>query len=272
MLEPFLKWAGGKRWLIHHYADFVPRRFNRYLEPFLGSGAVFFYLLPHKAILSDSNVELIDTYRTLKEAPQKIHKRLKIFQVLHCPSFYYMMRTSVPNDPIKRAARFIYLNRTCFNGLYRVNRQGMFNVPMGSKTSVEFPQGYLSAVSKALCHAVLRVSDFEDIINQAKSDDFLYVDPPYSVMHNTNNFIKYNANLFSWDDQVRLASAIRRATKRGALIMLSNADHRYIRKLYRDFGNHYHLKRLSMLASSSEFRAKTTELLITNYGLRGNKV
>jgi len=265
MLEPFLKWAGGKRWLVQHYAGFLPRRFNRYIEPFLGSGAVFFYLLPHRATLADSNVELVDTYRVLKETPQKIHNRLKLFQERHCPDFYYRIRTSIPNNPIERAVRFIYLNRTCFNGLYRVNRHGIFNVPMGSKTVIEFPDGYFEGVSAALRHAVLRVSDFEAIIDQAKTGDFLYVDPPYTVMHNNNNFIKYNANLFSWDDQIRLASAIKRAANRGALIMLSNADSRSVRMLYRHFGNHYHLERSSMLTSNSEFRGKTTELLITNY-------
>ncbi len=265
MLEPFLKWAGGKRWLVQYYACFLPKPFKRYIEPFLGSGAVFFYLIPQMATLSDSNEELIETYQALKKAPKNIHNLLKAFQKKHRPDFYYRMRESMPDDLIGRAARFIYLNRTCFNGLYRVNRNGVFNVPMGSKTVVEFPDGYLEDLSAALQCAALRVSDFEATIDQAKKGDLLYVDPPYTVMHNNNNFIKYNANLFSWNDQIRLASAIRRASSRGALIMLSNADSRSIRVLYRDFGNHYRLERSSMLASTSENRGKTTELLITNY-------
>jgi len=265
MFEPFLKWAGGKRWLVQYYAGFLPQRFNRYFEPFLGSGAVFFYLVPQMATLSDSNKGLIETYQALKNAPKDIDKLLKLFQKKHSPELYYSMRESIPDDLIGRAARFIYLNRTCFNGLYRVNRNGVFNVPMGSKTVVEFPDGYLEDISAALQCATVRVSDFEVIIDQTKKGDLLYVDPPYTVMHNNNNFIKYNANLFSWNDQIRLASAIRRAARRGALIMLSNADSRPVRALYRDFGNHYHLKRLSLLASTSENRGKTTELLITNY-------
>lgn len=265
MVDPFLKWAGGKRWLIQQYADFLPNRFNRYIEPFLGSGAVFFYLLPNRAMLSDSNADLIETYLALKEAPQRIYDRLKIFQALHCPAFYRMMRTSKPKGTVKRAARFIYLNRTCFNGLYRVNRLGQFNVPMGSKTTIEFPKGYLDSISAALRHAILRVSDFEAIIDEAEAGDFLYIDPPYSVAHNNNNFIKYNANLFSWDDQIRLALAVRKAAKRGVLVMLSNANHRSVKRLYHKFGSHFDLERASMLASDSEHRGKTTELLITNF-------
>lgn len=265
MLEPFLKWAGGKRWLVQRHNDFLTKHFKRYIEPFLGSGAVFFYLLPRRATLADSNAELINAYRAIKQTPQDIHNRLKRFQRLHGPNLYYKIRLMIPDDPMERAARFIYLNRTCFNGLYRVNRQGIFNVPIGSKTLVEFPEGYLEAVSATLRRAVLRVSDFETIIDQSGDGDFVYVDPPYTVMHNTNNFVKYNSNLFSWDDQCRLKRAIGRAADRGALIMLSNADHKVVRELYHDFGKHHHIQRTSVLAGSSGHRRKTSELLITNY-------
>lgn len=265
MLEPFLKWAGGKRWLVQRHESFLPKRFNRYIEPFVGSGAVFFFLLPHRATLTDSNKELIETYRAVREAPRRIHAHLKVYQAKHCREFYYTMRETIPDDPIERAGRFIYLNRTCFNGLYRVNRQGIFNVPIGGKTLVEFPEGYLEGVGEALRHTLLRVSDFENVIDNAKSGDFLYIDPPYTVKHNTNNFIKYNASLFSWDDQVRLATAIRRAGERGVLIMLSNANHNSISTLYQHFGRHHHLNRSSVLASNSDHRGATTELLITNY-------
>ena len=265
MLEPFLKWAGGKRWLVQRYNNFLPKRFNRYFEPFLGSGSVFFNLLPHSGILADKNEELINAYQAIKIAPRKIHKRLKYYQKRHNENFYYKTREIIPNDPLERAARFIYLNRTCFNGLYRVNRQGRFNVPMGSKTLVEFPEGYLDAISIALQRAVFAIADFETIIDNVKNGDFVYLDPPYTVMHNSNNFIKYNANLFSWEDQVRLARAVRRANDRGSMIMLSNADHITVKNLYRDFGQHYQIERISNLASSSEHRRKTTELFIRNY-------
>lgn len=265
MLEPFLKWAGGKRWLVHNHQKFLPQRFKRYIEPFLGSGAVFFALLPAKATLADSNEELINAYRAIRKAPLEVHRLMRGFQQLHCPDLYYKTRLSVPSDPVKRAARFIYLNRTCFNGLYRVNRQGVFNVPIGSKELVEFPRGFIQAVRDALWRVALRVSDFERVIDEAGEGDFVYADPPYTVMHNNNNFIKYNSNLFSWDDQVRLATAVKRATKRGALVMISNADHACVRELYRDFGDHHHIERSSILASNSENRRKTTELLVTSY-------
>lgn len=265
MLEPFLKWAGGKRWLVQRYSDFMPTRFRRYIEPFLGGGAVFFHLRPKRATLSDSNGELINAYRVIKDDPQGVQVRLQEYQQSHGPDFYYKMRQTTPKEPLTQAARFLYLNRTCFNGLYRVNKQGIFNVPIGTKTAVEFPDNYLGEIASALQHATLRVSDFEPVIHSAVKDDFLYIDPPYTVMHNTNNFIKYNANLFSWDDQVRLSHALRKAAKRGVLIMLSNANHECIKTLYHGFGTHHEIQRTSILAGCSEHRRRTTELLITNY-------
>ncbi len=265
MAMPFLKWAGGKRWLIEQYSDVFPKRVNKYIEPFLGSGSVFFHLLPSKALLNDSNVELINTFKALQKEPAKIDEYLDLYQLLHSSHLYYKIRKAMSKDPIKRAAQFIYLNRTCFNGLYRVNKNGIFNVPMGSKQLIAFPYGFLEEISSALRGVTLRCCDFEIIINEAKRGDFIYLDPPYTVRHNNNNFVKYNSNLFSWDDQIRLSTAIREADNRGALIMLSNANHRSIKQLYKNFGTHYSLVRLSNLAGNSKFRGKTTELLITNY-------
>jgi len=186
---------------------------------------------------------------------------------LHGPDCYQRARKSIPQDPIERATRFIYLNRTCFNGLYRVNLQGVFNVPMGSKAQVEFPKGFLEQMGAALRGAQLRLSDFEAVINQAREGDFVYADPPYTVMHNRNNFIKYNANLFSWDDQLRLACALKRASRRGALVMLSNANSSSVRSLYRNYGSHFRLERNSLLAGDAEHRRITTELVVTSYRL-----
>jgi DNA adenine methylase len=265
VIEPFLKWAGGKRWLVQAYPDLLPKQFKTYFEPFLGSGALFFYLTPKRAILADSNAELINAYRKVKDVPGQVNRRLKHYQRLHSHRFYYRTRKNIPEDPVERATRFIYLNRTCFNGLYRVNREGIFNVPMGSKTLIAYPEGYLAEVGGALRHVTLRVSDFAAVIGQARKGDFVYVDPPYTVMHNTNNFIKYNSNLFSWDDQIRLAYAIKSADKRGALIMMSNADNKFVRNLYFDFGIHYRVGRRSNLASDPQYRGNATELVVTNY-------
>jgi DNA adenine methylase len=131
---PFLKWPGGKRWFVTHYADLIPRAFGRYVEPFLGSGAVFFHLKPKKALLADSNSELIETYKAVKHDPDSVLAHLRRHHRDHCHEHYYQVRDAMPRTPTTRAARFIYLNRTCFNGIYRVNLDGTFNVPIGTKT------------------------------------------------------------------------------------------------------------------------------------------
>jgi DNA adenine methylase len=164
-----------------------------------------------------------------------------------------------------RAIRFIYLNRTCFNGIYRVNHKGEFNVPMGSKILVKYPDGCLCSIAAHLSTVSLKVADFEDTLDGTGQGDFVFVDPPYTVMRNNNNFNKYNASLFSWTDQVRLSSAIKRAAARGAEIMLSNADHHCILTLYYDFGHHHRITRSSVLAAESGHRCMTSELLITTY-------
>jgi len=265
MLEPFLKWAGGKRWLISQYGDLFPREFNRYIEPFLGGGAVYFHLKPEDAILADSNADLINAYQMIAENPGRLQSLLVEYHEQHCEDFYYRMRAKRLRSPLSKAARFIYLNRVCFNGLYRVNQRGDFNVPIGSKTVVRFPPGFLHEVSQSLQPACFLVSDFEAVLNEAEEDDFVYVDPPYTVMHNNNNFVKYNDVLFSWEDQVRLSVAVAAASERGALVFVSNADHPSVRELYEGFGFHHTLVRSSILAGRSAARRRTSEIAILNY-------
>lgn len=267
MIEPFLKWPGGKRWLVKQYADIFPVDYDRYFEPFLGAGAVFFHLTPRRAVLADGNGELINLYQRLKQDSHSIQVSLARLQKAHCSSLYYKIRDQRPTDPQDRAIRFLYLNRTCFNGIYRVNLRGDFNVPMGSKTTVEFPPDYLEQVARRLRGASVRYADFEETLADAQAGDFVFIDPPYTVMHNQNNFVKYNASLFSWADQIRLAGSIRAASRRGAMVMLSNADHPSVRDLYRGFGNHYQISRSSILSASASFRRRTTELLVTNFAI-----
>lgn len=268
MREPFLKWPGGKRWLVHQYASLFPLQYRRYLEPFLGGGAVFFHLTPQRAVLADTNSELVNAYRCLKKNAQVIEKRLADLQYKHSETLYYRIRATRPTEAIDQAVRFLYLNRTCFNGIYRVNLRGEFNVPIGTKDRVAYPEGYLQEIATCLRHASIHVADFEETIDKAEADDFVFVDPPYTVMHNNNNFVKYNANLFSWTDQVRLVSAVKRAARRGAAVMISNADHQSVQELYRDFGAHHRVNRTSILAADLLHRRKTTELLITSYRIR----
>jgi DNA adenine methylase len=266
MIEPFLKWPGGKRWLTKSHSDMFPKTYGKYIEPFLGGGAVFFALSPKDAYLSDSNEELINAYNRIKGDRLKIEKGLARFQAKHSSDFYYKVRDkSSPTDPIARAVRFLYLNRTCFNGIYRVNKNGDFNVPIGTKDAVSFEDGYLDKVALSLKNARIRKRDFAVAIGKAHENDFVFIDPPYTVMHNNNGFVKYNAQLFSWTDQARLAIAIKTAAERGALIMMSNADHDSVRALYDGFGFHHVLSRSSVLAGDPSKRREATELLVTNY-------
>lgn len=265
MTESFLKWPGGKRWLVRQHVSLFPFSYRRYIEPFLGGGSIFFHLAPQRAVLSDTNCELISAYRCLRDSPKAVEKRLIGLHKEHSEETYYRLRRSNPVDKVGRAVRFIYLNRTCFNGMYRVNLKGEFNVPIGTKTSVAFPDGFLHAISSSLQRASIKVADFEESIDKSMSGDFVFVDPPYTMMHNKNNFVKYNANLFSWSDQLRLAEAIRRAARRGAAVMLSNADHHSIRELYANFGYQYRVSRSSVLAANASHRRKTSELLVLSY-------
>jgi len=264
MLEPFLKWAGGKRWLVQRYVGFMPVRFNRYFEPFLGSGAVFFHLLPSRAVLADINPDLIEAYRAIRDNWRAVLRYLRVHHANHKPTYYYRIRDSRPVSPYVKAARLIYLNRTCFNGLYRVNKEGVFNVPKGTKNTVLFPDDDFCAIAHALKMCELLNEDFARVISRAGEGDFVYADPPYTMKHNNNNFIKYNEMLFTWQDQLRLAETLHGAKNRGAMIVLSNADHPSITSLYAGFGKITRIHRHSVLAADSKKRRGTTELIITN--------
>ena len=263
-VTPFLKWPGGKRWLIAAYSELLPKKFDRYIEPFLGSGSVFFHFQPQHALLGDINEELIETYQGIKENWEALRQLLQLHQEKHNSDYYYQMRESTPQTSIERAARFIYLNRTCFNGIYRVNFRGKFNVPKGGRDSFLLASDDFEGVSKALANTEIRKSDFEDLINEAKSNDFVFADPPYTVTHNKNGFIKYNEKLFSWKDQRRLADALNRARDRGVKIVSTNANHDQIQELYRE--RNFHLttvSRFSSISADPQKRKQFEELIIT---------
>lgn len=264
MLEPFLKWAGGKRWLTSNCRDVFPSSYRRYVEPFLGSGAVFFSLAPREAILSDINGDLIDTYQAIKIDWQRVYSLLKEHHNYHSRDYYYKIRLSRPRSLFARSARFIYLNRTCWNGLYRVNLKGQFNVPIGSKTRVIMENDDFKEVSKRLQNVHILKSDFEPVIDSTNRDDLLFVDPPYTVKHSDNGFIKYNEQLFSWDDQIRLSECLKRASSRGVRIVLTNAPHASIYQLYTVGFKCSKAVRNSVIAAASSKRKKCEELIITN--------
>lgn len=261
-LKPFLKWAGGKRWLVANHSNLFPKKFKRYIEPFLGSGAVFFHIRPKKALLGDSNKELINTYLAIKENWGLVYSHLKEHQRKHSEDYYYKIRSLKPKSLASHAARIIYLNRTCWNGLYRVNKEGIFNVPKGTRSSVIFETDCFDKISEALKIAELHSCDFECLIDIAEDGDFLFVDPPYTVRHNHNSFIKYNEKLFSWADQERLFYALNRARKRGVQIVGTNAYNQSVRELYESAFKTYALSRNSLIASKVEARDKYEELLI----------
>jgi DNA adenine methylase len=261
-LHPFLKWAGGKRWLIPHLETFIPKSFNTYIEPFLGSGAVFFSLKPEKSILSDINSDLIETYKAIKKDWQKVVHFLNIHSIDHCKEYYYKIRATEYSDTYERAAKFIYLNRTCWNGLYRVNLNGVFNVPKGTKDKVLLDTDNFDKISQILANTELLEIDFESILNKSKEGDFLFIDPPYTVAHNQNEFIKYNQTLFKWEDQIRLRDCLLEARNRGAHFLATNACHKAIIDLYKDFDFSI-ATRNSIIAANPLNRTSRQELIIT---------
>lgn len=261
--QPFLRWAGGKRWLLHNNNVKFPPSYNRYIEPFVGSGAMFFTLSPKRGILSDTNSWLINTYLAIKKDWKKVFAHLKVHALKHNRDYYYSIRNQNSKSIYINAAKLIYLNRTCWNGLFRVNLKGEFNVPKGSKNKVVLESDNFELVSKKLKNIKLVDDDFEKTINMAKEDDFLFVDPPYTVRHDNNGFIKYNKHLFSWDDQERLHESLVNAVSRGVKIMATNAHHSSISRLYKRKFKITTLHRHSVISGNNNARSKCQEFLIT---------
>jgi DNA adenine methylase len=266
---PFLKWAGGKRWLSSALTPYLRECRGTYFEPFLGSGAIFFDHLPQVAHLSDTNDDLIECYEVMRDQHEIVERELKVLANREPDKYYYDVRAERPSSAAGRAARFIYLNRTCWNGLYRVNLKGEFNVPRGTKTQIILPTDDFSKVSQALKATTLRTSDFADTISMAGRGDVVFADPPYTVAHNMNGFVKYNQKIFGWDDQLRLASALKDAAKRGVLVISTNADHPEVKALYEPIFEVQSIARASIIAAASGNRRKTTELFITNSAMVG---
>lgn len=237
MIEPFLRWAGGKRWLARKIAPLLKKRLKgTYFEPFLGSGAMFFALQPERAVLSDINEDLINTYRVVAAEPKRLIADLQKLSV--DAETYYRIRKWEPNTRYERALRFIYLNRTCYGGLYRTNSQGKFNVPFGggSRTpAILWKKKILEKASELLRQPKIQllVSDFEPILSKAGWGDVVYCDPVYTTTA-FEQFDRYNPKVFRWAEQERLRNAVYEAYARGALIVISNVYAKDIRNLYLD--------------------------------------
>lgn len=268
--QPFVKWIGGKRSLLTHLHEHLPDSFNDYYEPFVGGGALFFSLGPRlattgrRAVLSDNNFELVVAYQVIKKQPEALIEALCHHNERHCKQYYYRVREQQPSEPVDVAARFIYLNKTCYNGLYRVNKSGEFNAPMGSyKNPNIIAAENILACSETLTFAKIQVGDFAQL--EPRAGDFVYLDPPY---HPTDeqSFTQYTKENFTEKDQVRLRDYVQELHRRGVFVMLSNSKCRFVEDLYRA----KHFNRHVMLAPrfvncKANGRDKVQELLITNY-------
>lgn len=214
----------------------LPQRFSNYHEPFVGGGAVFFALQPPGAHLSDDNAELVNAYQVVRDDVERLIRHLRVHRVEE--DYYYALRAVDPRgiDPIERASRLIYLNRTCFNGLYRVNSRGGFNVPFGRYKNPQIcNEAGLRAASAALRRATLTHSSYEHVLTHARRGDLIYFDPPYHPVSPTANFTSYTAGSFTEADQRRLADTFRTLSNRGCKVMLSNSDTPLIQQLYGDY-------------------------------------
>lgn len=263
-IKPFLRWAGGKTWLIKHLDQFLPKKgYRSYHEPFLGGGSIFFHLKPPTAYLSDLNKELIDTYEQIKTNVEDVIIELAKFE--NNEEHYYSVRGEDNYVDAKRAAKFIYLNQTSFNGIYRVNLKGVYNVPYGYRNINFFSAEHLRGVSKALSNVELYHADFRSTVDNVKENDLVFLDPPYTVTHNHNGFIKYNKKLFDLDSQIALAKYIDEINDKGAFYILTNAAHEQVEMIFKKEDNRLEeLKRASLIGGRNAKRGRYAELIITN--------
>jgi len=260
-IRPFLRWAGSKRRLLRFLTPYVPQEFGKYFEPFLGGGAMFFYLGPKRAEVSDASAALIDTYRAVRSHSREILKFLD--QLTPTKRNFQKLKGYAPRSAPARAGRFIFLNKACWNGLYRVNSNGIFNVPYGWPRTdfiINEPNLLRCATQLRRREVSIKRQDFANIEQRVEANDFVFLDPPYVTSHNMNGFVDWNECLFSWSDQIRLASMARRLVKKGANVLVTNANHGDVQNLYSDFGMAIY-SRWSNLASDTSRRGTTSEAI-----------
>ena len=270
MCKPIIKWVGGKRQLIKDLKRLMPKNYNRYFEPFIGGGALFFELKPKNAYISDYNLELTNLYTTVRDNSEELiadlckHKN---------ESDYYYETRALDRDKkvftklsdVERASRFIYLNKTGFNGLYRVNSKGECNVPFGKYKNPKYcDSDNIKACSELLKNTEIHNGDFEDIKEHVKEGDFVYFDPPYVPLNATSSFTGYTDQGFDEDMQFRLKELCEYIDKIGAKFMLSNSSAKYVYELYKDFNIH-EVKATRSINSDATKRGKITEVVVTNY-------
>ena len=268
-IEPIFRWAGGKRRLVKYLLRYIPKDIHSrtYNEPFLGAGALFFAIQPQIAILADANEHLMNCYRYIRNYPDQIYYYLKKHSFESSCSYYYKIREFYNNKKsysAAQAARFIYLNKTCFNGIFRVNLNGKFNVPYGWKEPPFLPTiTKLRRVSELLKNVKLSTKVFQESLSKANKNDFFYLDPPYPPLNGTSNFRHYIPDRFGDDDQKKLADHYRRLDSIGCKVMMSNADTSFIRNLYTNF-KIIDISATRYITCKSK-KHKVKELLILNY-------
>jgi len=263
--RPFLKWAGGKSKLIEQYIPYFPKDFQTYYEPFLGGGAVFFYLQPKKAVITDINSDLINAYRCVRNNLEQLIPLLEKHQQRHSKEYYYQVRAHLLTTEVERAARLIYLNKTCFNGLYRENSKGVFNVPIGKYINPTiYNSNLLRSVAVILQSAQIEVRPFDAVVDYAKPNDFVYFDPPYYPLSPTSNFTAYSRYSFNEYEQIKLKGTFAELAERGVKVMLSNSDCPFVRELYSNFRIH-EISAARAINSNAEKRGKITEVLVVSY-------
>ena len=271
-MKPILKWAGGKRAVLNHLLENIPKKYNTYYEPFLGSGTLFFALEPQNGVISDINFELINFYQTLASHPDKLIFHLGLYE--NTKEFYYKIRKldrtpyyKVMN-PVDKAARFLYLNKTCFNGLYRVNKKGEFNVPYGNYKNPNYRDiDHIKTISDYIAgnNISIRKGDYYHTTKDVSEGDFVYLDPPYY-----NSYDQYTSNRFNLsnkidyiNEQVKVRRLVDNLTNKNISVMISNSDENFIKEIYKE----YNIKVICLTRSINpkSKKRKTTELLITNY-------
>ncbi|MFX1498952.1 MAG: DNA adenine methylase [Promethearchaeota archaeon] len=268
--HPFLKWAGGKRQLIRQLNKYIPDNYNRYIEPFVGGGALFFYLLPSKAILIDSNFELVNCFKVIKDNVEDLIISLKKHK--YEKDYYYKIRAMDRNIQVysnlsnnERASRTIYLNKTGFNGLYRVNSKGFFNVPFGRhKNPTICDEDNLRAVNKVLKNVKIVHGSFEMCLEFAEKNDFIYLDPPYYPISETALFTSYTKQDFGKDSQLNLFEIFKKLDQMGCMLLLSNSYCDFILDLYKDY-KIIKMKAKRAINSVSSKRGQINEVLVTNF-------
>jgi DNA adenine methylase len=273
--QPFLKWVGGKAQLLAQFDEFFPTRVDRYVEPFLGGGAVFFHLKHRfpkmRAFLRDNNDELINTYKAVRDYPQELMRRLDRHLAAFLAdreTYYYLVRSRhhlAKDEILERAARMIFLNKTCYNGLWRVNSRGEFNVPIGShKNPALYDKENILAASRALEDVHLDTKDFRDTLDETRRGEFVYIDPPYFPVSPTASFTSYTKDEFGAEQQHELAALFTAAAQRYVRLMLSNSDADFIRKLYHKFATHT-VRARRMVNCDGTKRGEVNEIVVTNF-------